>query len=267
MSNLKFLFRADNTNVGDWWCPPFKYFPFKPAAIGDILDPQFTIDKSDILIMGGGGIGNEFFRPHLKRIEKLKAQTTILWGSGVDAVSDQTKLLTSKQADLYGDYFDFITEVGIRVFSSPQRFKYVPCASCMSNLFFEYREKKPTASIGFYNHKRVPLMKQEYSNGLPVSDNGGDNLEDKLRFLSSCEYIVTNTYHGVYWATLLGRKVICFPFKSGLLSFKYPPTYCWDGNLNEELFNQAISYKGVLEESRKLNVEFYNYLTSKYDLV
>jgi len=61
MSNLKFIFRADRTNVGDWWCPPWRYFPFRPAMIGDIVDSKFKINETDILLVGGGGLGNDFF--------------------------------------------------------------------------------------------------------------------------------------------------------------------------------------------------------------
>lgn len=267
MSQLKFIFRADNTNVGDWWCPPFRYFPFKPSAIGDILNSEFEIKKTDTLIIGGGGIGSEFFEPHLKRIKSLNPKSTILWGAGVDSFSDKSKTLENSKHDLYGSYFDFIDEVGIRVFSLPQNYRYVPCASCMNNLFFKYREVKPSNTVGVYNHKRVTLMKSDNPNGFPVADNSGDNLEEKLKFLSSCEYIITNTYHGVYWGTLLQRKVICIPYKSGLFSFKYPPHYSFDGKFDESVFEKAKIYTGVLEESRKLNLDFYKYLTSKYDLV
>jgi len=37
-NQLKFLFRADKTNVGDWVCPPFHYFPFRPNFIGDVIN-------------------------------------------------------------------------------------------------------------------------------------------------------------------------------------------------------------------------------------
>ena len=154
IGQLKFIFRADNTNVGDWWCPPFRYFPFKPSAIGDILNSEFEIKKTDTLIIGGGGIGSEFFEPHLERIKSLNAKSTILWGAGVDSFSDKSKTLENSKHDLYGSYFDFIDEVGIRVFSLPQNYRYVPCASCMNNLFFKYREVKPSNTVGVYNHKR-----------------------------------------------------------------------------------------------------------------
>jgi hypothetical protein len=74
----------------------------------------------------------------------------------------------------------FFDEVGIRVSSVPQRFQYVPCASCMNNLLFKYRALKPSARVGVYNHKRVPFMGSNNPNGLAVLDNSGDNFEEKL---------------------------------------------------------------------------------------
>ena len=69
-NQLKFLFRADKTNVGDWVCPPFHYFPFRPNLIGDIININFELNSEDILILGGGGIGSKFFSAHLDRIKK-----------------------------------------------------------------------------------------------------------------------------------------------------------------------------------------------------
>ena len=267
MSQLKFIFRSDNSNVGDWWCPPWRYFPFKPGTVGDILDPNFEIKETDILLVGGGGLGNEFFRTHLNRIKASNPKVSILWGAGVDRVSKQGTVLSDEKYDLYGDYFDFFDEKGIRVFSNPQKFQYVPCASCMNNFLWKYREVKPSAKVGVYNHKRVPLFHAGNSNGIAVSDNSGEKFEDKIKFLSSFEYIITNTYHGVYWATLLGRKVICVPYKSGLFSFKFPPSYCFDGKIKDEHFDTAISYDHALEDCRKINLEYYFMLTNKYELV
>ena len=266
-TNLKFIFRADKTNVGDWWCPPWRYFQFKPGVVGDIFNPEFKISETDTLILGGGGIGSETFRPHLNRIKEAKANVSILWGAGVDSLLNRDGVLSDGEHDLYGNYFDFLDEKGIRVFSSPQKFNYVPCASCMNNLFLKYREKKPRNKVGVYNHKRVSILNADNPQRIPIEDNSGDNIKEKLEFLSDFEYIITNTYHGVYWATLLGRKVICIPFKSGLFSFKYPPTYCLDGSVRDEHFERAVAYEGVLEESRKINLDYYFMLANKYDLV
>jgi len=267
MSNLKFIFRADRTNVGDWWCPPWRYFPFRPATIGDILDSKFKINETDILLVGGGGLGSDFFRPHLNRIKESNANVSILWGAGVDTDVTPGSFVSNEKQDLYGDYFDFFDEVGIRVSSVPQRFQYVPCASCMNNLLFKYRAIKPNAGVGVYNHKRVPIMGPKNPNGLSVLDNSGDDFEEKLKFLSNFEYIITNTYHGVYWGTLLARKVICIPYKSGLFSFKYPPAYCLNSEVTDEHFDQAVKYENALEEARDLNLKYYFKLANKYEIV
>lgn len=266
MTDLCFMFRADATNVGDWWCPPLRYFPFKPARTGDILDTGFNLKGVKTLVLGGGGIGTDFFRPHLQRLQDAEIETTILWGGGVDSYSDSSQILAKGHYDLYGDYFDFIDEVGIRVHSEPQRFRHVPCASCMNNLFFRYREMKPTKLVGCYSHKRVPLLKHENQN-IPEANNDGNDLEAKLRFLASHEYIVTNTYHGVYWATLLSRKVVVIPFKSGLTSFEHPPQYSWDGQITDEVLHGAHAYDDALEVARDKNVAFFRDMTEKYSLV
>ena len=269
MADLKFIFRADKTNVGDWFCPPFRYFPFKPSKIGDILDEKFTIRQDDIVIIGGGGIGTDFFKQHLDRIKKLNNKNLILWGAGVDVVSEKRSLLSKNgKYEFYGNYFDFIKEIGIRVFTEPQQYRYVPCASCMSNLFFKYRDVKPNNLIGCYSHKRVPLTLSIDKKTIPSLTNNGDRLEEKLIFLSDFEYIITNTYHGLYWGTLLNRKVIVVPFKSGLLSFKYKPVYCYDLNeLNEETLHNAKKYDNALTESRKFNFDYYSYLANKYEII
>ena len=267
MTSLKFIFRADSSNVGDWWCPPWRYFTFKPAVIGDILDSNFTVTDSDTLVVGGGGLGSEFFQPHLERIKKSEPKSSILWGAGVDVIAQRDAVLQDNTCDLYGTYFDFFDEIGVRVFSNPQRFQYLPCASCMNNLLFKYRDVKPKSRVGIYNHKRLPLFNSNNTVDLAILDNNGNDFEEKLKFLSNFEYIITNTYHGVYWATLLERKVICIPFKSGLFSFKHPPTYCFDGQISDEHFDKAIVHENVLEESREVNVAYYNMVANKYNIV
>lgn len=267
MTDLAFIYRMDKKNVGDWVCSPSLYFPFKPALKGDILDKNLNLQGIDTLILGGGGLGTKYFEPHLNRIKEGDVENVIVWGAGIDLESDRSMILKDQKYDLYGDYFNEFSDVGIRVYSPQQKFTYVPCASCMDNLFFKYRDVKPTKKIGYYNHKRVPLASKNFFNRAYVNDNNGNSLEDKLKFLSSFEYIVTNSYHGVYWATLLQRKVIVVPFKSGLLSFKQQPTISWDGHINDQMLDSAVSYEGVLEESRRLNLSFFKEMTDKYSLV
>lgn len=128
--------------------------------------------------------------------------------------------------------------------------------------------QNPKKLIGCYAHYRVPLKFCINKKELPYLTNYGMNLKEKLIYLSSFEYIITNTYHGLYWGTLLNRKVIVMSFKSGLLSFKYKPVYCFDlKEMNDEIFHNAKNYEEALEESRKLNIDYYVYLTNKYEII
>ena len=258
------VFRTDNTNIGDWYCPPFRYFPFKPSQVFDILDEQQKYLSEDIIILGGGSLGREFFEKYLNNLKTQdRKYTLIAWGVGVDEVIKHKQVLSSKENfELFGTWFDGFDEVGIRCYSEKQKYLWVPCASCMNPLFFKYREKRPKKKLGIYNHKRVPLLNKSIAD-IPSIDNSGNNLEEKLSFISQHEYILTNTYHGVYWATLMNRKVICIPFKSGLFSFKHPPTYS-DGKINEAILEKATSFPNSLEECREKNINFYLHIFEKY---
>lgn len=60
----------------------------------------------------------------------------------------------------------------------------------------------------------------------------------------------------MYWATLMGKKVILYkPFSSRYDYFKFPPTL-YSGNLDEDIKN-AKSYSNALEECKKLNFDFF----------
>ena len=86
--------------------------------------------------------------------------------------------------------------------------------------------------------------------------NTGQNIEQILTFLGSAETVVTNTYHGVYWATLLGRKVVCIPWGTKFSMFKHPPTFANETNWHEKI-EEAKSYPRALKECRTANTDFF----------
>jgi hypothetical protein len=258
------IHHADKTNAGDWWSPPGRYFPLKPKAIHSLVTYRPSPEGREIHIVGGGGLGTEFFRPHLARLAaKSRKYKLVAWGVGVDTKYSRGALLDpSRPFDLFGDYFDHFDVVGTRVYSSKQRFTWVPCASSMHPAFFALRDRKPVRQLGVYQHNHRPI-KFARKSPFALKDNSGDNLVEKLEFLAQHEYVLTNTYHGVFWATLLARKVICLPFKSGLFSFKHRPAYS-SGPIDQALMRSAVSYGNALEECRSANIEFYRSLTERF---
>ena len=86
--------------------------------------------------------------------------------------------------------------------------------------------------------------------------NTGQNIEQIIEFLGSAETVVTNSYHGVYWATLLKRKVICVPWGSKFNMFKHPPVMANERNWFEKI-GQSDIYEDALTECRQANMSFF----------
>lgn len=278
------IFRKDKTNVGDWWSPPERYFPFDVFKTHDLLDSEKITNQPTIYIVGGGGLGNESFLPHLKRLTQTNRRYKLIaWGVGADYQVDRNGLAPQpKNFNTLLNYFSSFDEVGTRIFSSNgygnrKNYRWVPCASCMHPLFDQLINIKPTNRIGVFSHKRALLSARgqrttklkytstQFFNRKIHLNNSGSNIERTLAALAQCEFVVTNSYHGVYWATLLGRKVICRPFKDGLYSFKHAPTYLLEDNL-ELAMESAVSYPEAIEECRLANSQYYSFLKEKYGL-
>ena len=128
----------------------------------------------------------------------------------------------------------------------------------MHKSFNIFKKIIPNKKIGIYFHWKRPFKINGITDHL---SNQGFNIDEKLNFLSQFEIIITNAYHGLYWATLLGKKVLCIPNKSGLFSLKYKHTYFKkDSIINEELINILKSYPDALEECREINNDFFHYI-------
>lgn len=276
------LFRMDRRNVGDWWSPPVRYFPLKARSEVDMIGDLSALKDAALVIVGGGGLAQEgAMGETIRRLaSESRGYKLIAWGVGADGPSDRGGLLTRDQADpdLYRRYDGFDT-VGTRIFSETyggdSRYRWVPCASSMHPLFLELRQTRPTRSVGLYAHRRVPIRQSSLASvakakgqktpfgKLPRNDNTGLNIEAKLRFLAQFEYVVSNSYHGVFWATLLGRKAICPAFKNGLFTFKHPPAY-YDPAEPDRAFDEAVVHPDALDECRAANIGFYRFLTETY---
>lgn len=262
---MAYFHRLDDKNVGDLFCAPYLYFDDFPGPIYDIFDKTAELSHEKLVIVGGGGLGRNFFSKPLRRLAASdRPYKLVAWGVGADAVINKTGAALNPDGDydLYSNFFEGFDEVGSRSFSTPQRYRWVPCVSAMHRLLDRYRDKRPTKGIGYYQHKHSRFIPKGQRSDTETN-NGGD-LESKLAFIADHEYLVSNTYHGVYWATLLNRKVLCLPFKSGLFSFKHKPLYITDLNPTDDQLHDAISYPDSLEECRQANILFKNDLLEEY---
>ena len=290
------IYRKDANNPGDWFCNPIRYFwPGADVNSIDIDSVKTTTwGMTDPMIVGGGGlIGNENFAKLMTRItvhpdelllidvldiklkqigeenraaiirwkEQIQQITVdamsrldrkvgarILWGAGFnDRVTDNLYDVE------WPDYMGRFDLVGVRDHGAD--FRWVPCASCMHPLF--NRQYEITNEIVWFEHKKRLLDNKTFDKiPAPRMLNTGQNLQQVLEFLGSAETVITNSYHGVYWATLLGRKVVCIPWGSKFHAFKHPPTMATDKNW-QDMIPKAVSYLDALDECRTVNKDFY----------
>ncbi len=275
--------------------PTRYFFPNKTINQIDIDNVRKTTwHQKDVIIVGGGGlIGNENFESLMERItvhpdehlltdlletriknvsvenkdeikkwrERVQTLTLnlinsldktigprIIWGAGYNS--------RDKDKDpYYIDYPTYLNKfhlVGVRDWDTDYR--WVPCASCMHPAFDKEYEIK-NEFVWFEHKKRLIDSRSFDVLPAPRMLNTGQNLEQVIEFLGSAETVVTNSYHGVYWATLLNRKVVCVPWGSKFNMFKHPPTMANDKNWFE-LLNHAVNYPKALEECRNANNEF-----------
>jgi len=173
----------------------------------------------------------------------------IIWGAGHnsrDCDIDSSNVV-------YPEYMKKFHLVGVRDYDTGYR--WVPCPSCMYSGFDRNYEIKN--EFVWFEHKKR-LIDGKYLDVLPAPRmlNTGQNLDQILEFLGSAETVVTNSYHGVYWATLLKRKVICVPWGNKFNMFKHSPVMATEKNWHEKI-EEAICYPDALQECRDANLEFF----------
>lgn len=235
--------RIDPSNLGDLVCAPRLYVDSlaasHPLDINFCRDPRALAGKS--IILGGGGL---LFPAHDRQIDCLLAAENaqrIVWGAGMNVHGSD-----SFEVDPRLERFDL---VGLRDHGTP--YDWVPCASCLST---EFDRQHPI------RHEIVEFSHHYYATsadpGIPRLTNDTIDLGRVVEFLASGEVVLTSSYHGAYWATLLGRKVIVLDaFSNKFLRMKHQPvlatTDTWRGRLGE-----TRSFPGALAECRTANLTF-----------
>lgn len=202
----------DTRNIGDEVCSPALYFD---GFSGRYSHKKYPTEQATVI---GGGCMSRF-------AESFKSDAIkILWGVGATKSG-------STSPPVHPEYngFDLI---GVRDYPAKPDHEWVPCPSCMSPLFDNPPE--PKTQIVRYGHAKLSPMRGMNNNNM--------DFESVINYLASGEEVITSSYHGMIWATWLGRKVTVKPF--GAKFYGWP--YEW-GKIHDN----------SLKEARKLNQDFY----------
>lgn len=260
--------RLRTDNIGDQICAPALWFPELANTVRDEIlglnqfeNPELAarlawkaqVAEADLLIVGGGGLLEiDFFRPGLKYIAENRKSGShfVLWGAGHNTwqLKDWRGLRQELNIAEFG--FDL---VGVRDYGCGE--EWVPCSSCMAPDLDKSAE--PAFDVVLYAHVetlRHERFAQQLPTGLPMLDNSAP-FEQVIPFLASGDLVLTDSFHGMYWATLLGRRVIAFPSSSKFYSVKHPVPLCDPGDW-QRFAPLARRYPEALEECRDSNRAF-----------
>ena len=185
--------------------------------------------------------------------DKLSKETSprIIWGAGHNG--DYQKKM--KGTLDYPKWLRNFNEIGIRDWA--QEYNWVPCASCMHPAL----RKKYTIKndVIFFEHKKQLIKSTDFGPyPIPRFINSGNNIEQTIEILGSANVIITNSYHGAYWGTLLGKRVMVVEaWSSKFNAMRHRPAFLNKGEFWRDCVSNVTDYPNALEECITATQEYW----------
>ena len=233
----------DPTNIGDQVSSPVDYF--WPLQAAQKMDWNCDLDElaRAPVIVGGGGLLNPILSEKLVRLVLLKKEPIVFWGVGTN--------MHNQKESFYPKFLNTVDMVGLRDFGNP--FEYVPCPSCLHAALDRQFPIQHDFVIYEHAHHTIGI---EPSAPRMANNQPKENMDAVIQFLSSGELVITNTFHGCYWALLLNRRALIYrPYSNRFFFFKPETVFCDAENWRAKA-RDAIPAPGYLEECRLLNHRF-----------
>lgn len=206
--------RSNVKNIGDLLSSPLHYYNFNQKTL--VLDIHDHINKieliskgmrllpltTNIIIGGGGLLDNEFFEESIQKLNKLKVNSIIYWGVGHNKHDDDNvkRIYTSTKS-----FLDKSSLYGVR--DKLDNYDFLPCVSCMHPEL--ERKHNIVNDVVIFEHEHIPV---KIESDIPRMRNDQKDFSKIIEFLGSANYVITNSYHGMYWSILMGKKSCVHPF-------------------------------------------------------
>ena len=249
---VHFIHRDCKTNTGDKVCNAGNYysFPGYNKLTHDIYNPDFNqIKKEDIVIWSGGGLLNclEEWNININKSFEL-CDSVYGWGIGFNSHHLDT-------AELVEINIGKFKHLGLRDYFKKYNWdniSYVPCSSCnLPQLQEVYKIKR---KVGVIEHHRTMIKwAKSLANIFNIEKITNEaDISKFIKFIGESEFIITNTYHCLYFSMLLNKNTILNSnFSQKFNNLKHDFT-----GLGQAIKN--IDYSNYLQESIDLNNKFYN---------
>ena len=209
-------------NIGDLMCPPLRWLgPNGSKSVRDMrdLEGDDTRDELEvtlrggILILGGGGMLHNFWLRRLMPVlREPRPYRAVVWGAGHNNYA---------MSRTYPDWMGMCDLVGVRDYRTDHR--WAPCVSCLCPDFDLLADTHAPHKYVLFEHVDHPIpFKRDGDDEIPFGRNTSfETLGGVLRFLALGQIVVTTSYHGAYWARLLGRRVVAYPWSSKFLEMRH----------------------------------------------
>lgn len=244
---IQSVYAINPSNLGDMASCPLQYFRFlrdgkEVRTMHLHVRNEVRKARNHPTIIGGGGL--------LKRNNPVadwvkECQRFAIWGAGVNENGVKGKQLPPS-------YWRG-SPVGFR--DSGTGATWAPCASCMHPLIDEYRNTEPRWEVAVY--EGWDSINYDPFGCRRLSCWGLRNLRQAFAFLASAQTIITSSYHGAYWATLLGRRVAVIPelHAAKFYHLRWPVPL---GEVEDipRLVDEAKIHPHALDEAREATVAF-----------
>jgi Polysaccharide pyruvyl transferase len=242
VSAITNFFHSTADNIGDRMCGPGQYiWPKTCTNIPLLSKPDHPIT---VAIVGGGQIFAQLSAVSCSIRDQNVEAKIIAWGVGLPPKGRRDRLVRQVATQF--------SAFGTRNYDWREHLDFVPCASCLAPALDDAGSARHEIVAYLHRRKDAP---QNIPDEIPVMTNAMRSPREVMEFIASGETVVTSSYHGVYWAQLLGRRVICVPYNDKFQTFQHPPTLVDPASWRSEV-GRASRTEPLLEEYRALNHAF-----------
>lgn len=256
-------------NFGDKASTPIHYFNDlkKVAKISSIhLDDlkKYNLSNYHIIVGGGGILSISDFESSYKHIFDSKPKTTAAWGAGYHGIPffdyNMNKVPRIPLVDKYEHKFDLHST---RDYCFKELTNWTPCSSCMFDGFDMQVDKK--REIGVFLHAEMNPHQMTDFHKLPHIYNDPkiewkdtlSHFEKVIKFFKESNIVVTNSFHGTYWAIMTNVPVISLAFSTKFFHLKWQPVFANENNWKDYI-DDIDTFPNALSEARTANIQFYH---------
>jgi len=252
-----FVHRRDWRNPGDLFSTPAAWLGDR--LLGSAMDYKELANVrgvvADRLIIGGGGFGEKFIDCVEYFLCNNQVRDTVIWGTAWQ--SNRTDLDRFRQR---------CRLIGVREWldAPTSDLQWVPCSSVLHSRLPRIAKHRPTANWLVVDHWKRRPIKFDLSHTRITNYN--ISMDQVLAAISDHHFVLTSSYHVVYWSILLRRRVVFIsnPWLPKVDHMRWPVPSAVE--FSWQLLDSTAIYPDAYEQALQANLDFLHQVQVLPDL-